>query len=325
MIKRMGYVYFVLILAMLQATGCSIMLPGGLTDSTAPVNQKGYRIMGRSEGSVSKASLFGLIPLGKADMEEAIQKAIEKRGGDELINVTWYHTYTNYYVVQVYTFTVRGTVIKYAEGAAEAALTRRPPEEMWPHKKPKPPYLHTVSVGLARMYEAKEEEEYHSSSAKGVTGFDFTWQMRRPSAKPYYFFPAVTFSYLSGDVKYSTDWYHYTQEEVRRSFSVSGNVGLDVNAMSWFKTPQGIRPYAETGVGYFSTGVRSEDTRSIWHLLQVGWNIGIGTEYRFHPKYALDIELNRQSVFWDSGLSSSSTFDLTYHYWKLNVGLVFQP
>ncbi|MFQ5730254.1 MAG: hypothetical protein ACE5GN_07825, partial [Waddliaceae bacterium] len=106
--------YLIGCISILFFMGCSHTIPGGLVDATAPVSQRGYQILGESEGSVSSTFVFG-IQTSKPDMEVAIRKAIDRLGGDELVNVTWDHKRSNYFLFGTYTFIVRGTVIKRTE------------------------------------------------------------------------------------------------------------------------------------------------------------------------------------------------------------------
>jgi len=94
----------------LLACGCS-SVPLKLQTDMA---DKGYDTLGEGEGSATGIMLFGVIPIGQnTRFQEAYQDAVNSKGGDALLNPViserWYWAY----VLNGYTTTISGTVIKF--------------------------------------------------------------------------------------------------------------------------------------------------------------------------------------------------------------------
>lgn len=85
-------------------------LNGELFDDLA--NQE-YEVLGKASGSASHFSLFFFLPLGKADIDAAVRKAIAQRDGDNLINVRYWQRASWALIGAVITIEVEGDVIKY--------------------------------------------------------------------------------------------------------------------------------------------------------------------------------------------------------------------
>ena len=112
-----------LLLLIILASSCSSTGRLGLvTKSSAnPANllesAQGFQELGLTEGRGCRHFVLGIIPFGNSDIEEAVNVALEKTGGDALINVS---TETSLYgfipIYHVYSFTcttVKGTAIKF--------------------------------------------------------------------------------------------------------------------------------------------------------------------------------------------------------------------
>lgn len=102
-----------LTLAALNLAACA-HIPGGLTDSTEPLNSRTYVEIGKVEATSSKLSLFGVIPISNSNsIQNAIDSAKEQIGADALIKVTvegysqWWLLFSNDSIV------VRGVGIKF--------------------------------------------------------------------------------------------------------------------------------------------------------------------------------------------------------------------
>jgi len=73
-----------------------------------------YEEIGEGVGSATGVMLFQLIPLGQnTRFQRAYQAAVDSRGGDALLNPTVSERWFWAYILNGYTTTVRGTVIKY--------------------------------------------------------------------------------------------------------------------------------------------------------------------------------------------------------------------
>ena len=74
----------------------------------------GYDVLGEGEGSSTGIMLFNIIPIGQNDrFQEAYHKAVISKGGDALLNPEISERWFWAYVLNGYTTTVKGTVIKY--------------------------------------------------------------------------------------------------------------------------------------------------------------------------------------------------------------------
>lgn len=117
--------YFVLNLLLLAilASGCSSTGTLGIvtksSSNPAALLQKAqdFEDLGLTEGKACRHFVLAIIPFGNSDVEEAVNIALEKTGGDALINVG---TETSLYgfipLYNVYSFTcttVKGTAIKF--------------------------------------------------------------------------------------------------------------------------------------------------------------------------------------------------------------------
>ncbi len=112
-----------LLLLCVLASGCSSTgRLGLLTKSSANPAEllesaQEFEELGLTEGRGCRHFVIGIIPFGNSDIEEAVNDALKKTGGDALINVS---TETSLYgfipIYNVYAFTcttVKGTAIKF--------------------------------------------------------------------------------------------------------------------------------------------------------------------------------------------------------------------
>ena len=69
--------------------GCAC-IPGGISASSTPLNNKPYHTLGYTAATDSRFLLLGLIPLtGSNSTKDALNKAIKKAGADALIGGRW--------------------------------------------------------------------------------------------------------------------------------------------------------------------------------------------------------------------------------------------
>ena len=94
-------------------SGCA-MTPGGITDSTVPIEGRRYTNLGRVHTTDSRVHLFGLIPVSGANTtRDAIDACIRSRGGDAMISVT-VESYRQWWVLFTRAVTrVDGDVIRF--------------------------------------------------------------------------------------------------------------------------------------------------------------------------------------------------------------------
>ena len=82
--------------------------------NNAGTDQQAYEILGQGQGSATGLMLFSVIPIGQnTRFSDAYQYAIESKSGDELIDIEISERWFWAYILNGYTTTIKGTVIKY--------------------------------------------------------------------------------------------------------------------------------------------------------------------------------------------------------------------
>jgi hypothetical protein len=85
--RRMYSLVSIIMIAGLLA-GCA-HIPGGISDSTTPINGRKYVKLGHVSRTDSYILLLGILPIsGSNSIREVIDAATRARGGDALIDVT---------------------------------------------------------------------------------------------------------------------------------------------------------------------------------------------------------------------------------------------
>ncbi len=101
---------------MILFTGCSVV-PLGYEASTIPLtnntgNNLRYDVLGKSEGSSGYFSLFGIIPFGSINTNQAVNEATNKLNGDALINPRYWFRQSFYFIGTYTNIEVKGDVIR---------------------------------------------------------------------------------------------------------------------------------------------------------------------------------------------------------------------
>jgi len=93
--------------------GCAC-IPGGISASSTPLNNKPYHTLGYTSATDSRFLLLGIIPLtGSNSTKDALNKAIKKAGADALIDVT-VDGYNQWFIILSRVVTkVEGTGIRF--------------------------------------------------------------------------------------------------------------------------------------------------------------------------------------------------------------------
>jgi hypothetical protein len=105
----MKRLYVVVLLIISFTFGCSSM-----PVRFPAVTETGYEVLGEGQGSSTGIMLFQFIPIGQNErFEKAYRYAVASKGGDALINPVITEHWFWAWVLNGYTTTVRGTVIKY--------------------------------------------------------------------------------------------------------------------------------------------------------------------------------------------------------------------
>ena len=99
-------------LVVLALAGCSSM-PVRFPTPPNQLEGKDYKVLGESEGSSVGIMLFNIIPINQNDrFQKAYDEAVQKLGGDRLLNPQieerWYWAY----LFNGYIFKVKGVVVK---------------------------------------------------------------------------------------------------------------------------------------------------------------------------------------------------------------------
>jgi len=100
-----------IILLSILLSGC--VTPMGMTSSTTPVQGREMENLGRAEGSDKTMSVFGIWSVGRPDIDKAIKMAVDSKGGDALINVSWYDRTYYFIVFSINEVIVCGDVVKF--------------------------------------------------------------------------------------------------------------------------------------------------------------------------------------------------------------------
>jgi len=88
--------------------------PISYTSSITPMEGKRVvEYLGKTEGRDSAYSILGLYMIGRPDLDSALRSAIEKKGGDTLINVSCYETYSWFILFSRTSVSVEGEAVKF--------------------------------------------------------------------------------------------------------------------------------------------------------------------------------------------------------------------
>ena len=112
-----------LLLLVVLASGCSstgtlgIVTKSSANPAVLLQSAQGFEELGMTEGRGCRHFVLAIIPFGNSNLEEAVNKALEKTGGDALINVSTTSSLYGFiplYNVYSYTCTtVRGIAIQF--------------------------------------------------------------------------------------------------------------------------------------------------------------------------------------------------------------------
>ncbi len=90
--------------------------PAGMEPQAYEIKKKNYEIVEHSNGQSSSFRLFWFIPVtDRADFNRAIDNAIHRKGGDNLINVRMWYEKQYWILGTVNVLTVEGDVIRYKD------------------------------------------------------------------------------------------------------------------------------------------------------------------------------------------------------------------
>ncbi len=302
-------------------TNCSVWIPGGMVDSTTPVPPEKYQVLGEANGeeSSTKFLIFEFNKPNKDFIEKATEKAIKSMNGDALINVYWYHKYTNYFLFSTYSFIVRGTVIK-TSGIDQPKFNQLAQKQPLVSKQPKKinwmNFFTDLEIQVSTAWGSRELTE---GSVGGFNSFAFNVFTRNRS-RFIYFYPQVSYTRLvkKRDKKiqdnYGNTWI-FDQRNFIRSIPITFNVGINFGQFENISKnlPDRINPYANFGVGYYITQIGYIGSYADWEWKNLGYRLGIGVAYQISPSLSLTAGFNRNSVLTGTN----------YSFWELGIGLAY--
>jgi len=106
------YSLILLALVFIFTFGCA-SAPLRIPTPDASVSNQSYQVLGEGEGSSTGIMLFQFIPIGQNDrFEVAYERAVKSKGGDRLINPVITENWFWAWILNGYTTTVKGTVVK---------------------------------------------------------------------------------------------------------------------------------------------------------------------------------------------------------------------
>ncbi len=321
----MKFIKFAYVLMYVILTGCSVLIPGGIVSEMSPVNQQEYKVLGDAQG-VETSTSFLIFQSNKPDekyIEKATKKAIEKLGGDDLINIAWYHRYSNYIIFSQYSFVVEGTVIKKTN--TPVAQQNKKPINMHPFEKPRPNingFVFSLSFSTASTnYSYNQWYGSGSIAANGVSGLRWNVYVKDMES-PYYFYPQISYAGLKTNHFVSSYYYRDRQinNQIKNDFIITTipityNLGINFSKLNIpnFKLPAKLNPYANVGLGYYITKMLNVPGGSNWNWNQFGFNFGFGAEYFLNKQFNIIVGLNYHKILTGNSIN----------IWDWNVGIAY--
>ena len=208
--------------------GCST-IPQGTTPSTSPLiaengTAKTYEIIGNSEGSAGHFTLFGFIPFGRTNIDKAINEALAKYQGDNLINVNYYVNSAFYLIGSSTSITVQGDVIKYIDK-----------EKVTEGKKP-------VYANAAKV---PDNSTHRLSLGSAIDGLYIGYSLSKPIND--FLFYQLSLGYKHYETKEKITpfggWYNYSFEVDRKFDAIPITFNVGVNAKKFLDLPIPLNPF----------------------------------------------------------------------------------
>ena len=335
--------------------GCAMTIPGGIEDSNTPLNPDSIQVIGPTEGKSSCTYLLGL-QLGKPTIDDAVNQALAKNNGEALVNLSWYHKYTNYYLFQTYSFNVVGTSVRGGLPIKKAEIQT----PITPVIRVREPFDHRFSIAF-NFGSFKELNDDGDVKYKGLNGWTFSYRWHKPQ-KTYYFYPAFSFMTVGGTDESEESGSYYNgnsylnkwDDNIRlRVFHFGGLCGINLSQLTadqpWIQSlnlPSELQFYLEPGIGlnisdeetqrdyYYaehdSTGnllyswSGSADKWVNWRFTQIAYTFDLIVEYQYKPNLLLNASIGRNSSLMDFGLDTKATEEkLSFGFWRFSCGLTY--
>jgi opacity protein-like surface antigen len=283
--------------------GCAT-IPQGTTPSSSPLvaengTVKTYEIIGNSEGSAGHFTLFGFIPFGRTDIDEAIQNALTPYKGDNLINVHYYVNSAFYFIGNSTSITVKGDVIKYTD---KEKVTGDKKQVYYKPTEVIGNLTHCLSLGSA------------------IDGLYIGYSLSKPLNDFLFYQLSLGYKHYETKETINENWwgnnYSFEVDHKYDAIPVSFNIG--VNARKFLDIPIPLNPFASIGVSYIP--IVGGETQ--WD--QVGINFNLGAIYEFTKGIAVGIDYRYIKSFIElGGYYNSNNEGIGFS--NLNLNLIIYP
>lgn len=314
---------------------CATM-PLGTAPSVSPlvtengVNQK-YEVKGQAEGQAGHFTLFGNIPFGRTDIDEAIKIAVDKYNGNNLINA---HFYRKEYFCLIGNYTainVKGDVVKYTDN---------------------PVVIPNSSGNLSSssiITPANEVKKDHIAGINfGSEGFSAEYGFMFPTSKTgIYGTASFGYKYLTNEYKTDFDGAQFTYTSEAQVIPLTGGVRLHPTEMFSHAAVDKINelslvPYIGTGLGWYPVVYRTIDMefpRNGYYgynynmdyrddndkvvLKYIGWYLNTGIDYGFSKNIFVGLNAKwHWSVMGDEWLNVEDDSRLSFANYGITVRFV---
>lgn len=281
----------ILFLLSLLLIGCAT-IPQGTAPSSSPlIDRSGenlkYQVIGTSTADAGHFSLFGFIPFGRTDIDEAIYKAIKNRNGDNLINLCYNVNYVSYFIFGSRTsITVKGDVIKYNTAGQTVTYTDSRYIDFY-EPSTKLPANHIFSANVIS------------------NGLGFSYALLIPFGSG--IFGKIGLGYRSYEDEietYNWGWGDFTDKFTIDYQFIPLTFSMGINTEGIIELDIPLNGFASIGAGYYPD-VKNE------RWVNFGWNLGIGAEYKVIPNLALGVFYNYHQLF----VAENNILD----YWGIDV------
>jgi len=268
----------ILFLFTLFLIGCAT-IPQGTAPSSSPLIDKSgenlkYQVVGSSTADAGHFSLFGFIPFGRTDIDEAIYKAIQKRNGDNLINLCYNVNYVSYLIFGSRTsITVKGDVIKYSQTGQSETYKENEFIDLY-DRSTKLPANHIFSANVIS------------------NGLGFNYGLIIPFGSGMYGKIGLGYRSYEDEIveTYNWGWGDYTNKFTIDYHFIPFTFSTGINTEGILESDIPVNGIASLGAGYYPD-VKNE------RWVNFGWNLGVGAEYKIIPSLALGVFYNYHSLF----------------------------
>ena len=303
----------ILVVFSISLIGCAT-IPQGIAPTAKPlINEKGkintYVILGKGEGSASHFSLFGFIPFGRADIDEAIQNAIKSLNGDNLINTHYYVTTTWLLIGFSTEISVKGEVIKYKgttdlkkqsslNKVEENAEVEEPFDKQ--NNKIKKFTKYNTNLTPSNNIDFLKDAQHKVTLGSAVQGFALDYTLQKPINKFLYYSFGIGYKNISQDFSYGYGEYRWDYTYDFSIIPITINIGATGKTFLE-KENLPINPYASIGLAYLPPEQWDEfginlKIGAVYEIPELN-NIGLGLEYQYFSGYDGFSNLNLSFVY----------------------------